>query len=112
MRLLIDQNISHRLKARIASAFPEVFHVKDLGLTDFPDPVIFEIARRDNFDAVLTLDEDFHNLVMERGAPPKIIWLRLGNCSTAVQAKAILDNAVIIEAFLNTELHEVLEIFR
>lgn len=92
MKLLIDQNISHRLKALIASSFSAVFHVKDLELTDFPDSVVFETARREHFDAVLTLDEDFHNLVMERGIPPKILWLRLGNCSTAIQAKAILDN--------------------
>ncbi len=62
MKLLIDQNISHRLKARIALAFPETFHVKDLGLTNLPDSVIFDFARQEQFDAVLTLDEDFHNL--------------------------------------------------
>jgi predicted nuclease of predicted toxin-antitoxin system len=112
MKLLIDQNISHRLKARITSAFPNISHVKDLGLTDFPDSAIFETARRDNFDAILTLDEDFHNLVLERGIPPKIVWLRLGNCSVTFQAKAILDNAAVIEAFLSTEAHDVLEIFR
>lgn len=54
MKLLIDQNISHRLKARIASAFPDVIHVKDLKLTDSPDSAIFEAGRRDNFDAILT----------------------------------------------------------
>jgi len=112
MKLLIDQNISHRLKARIASVFPDVFHVKDLDLIDFPDAVIFETARRDNFDAVLTLDEDFHNLVLERGTPPKIIWLRLGNCSVSFQARTMLNNVAIIEAFLSTEDHDVLEIFR
>lgn len=112
MKLLIDQNISHRLKARIAAAFPNVFHVKDLDLINFPDVVIFETARRENFDAVLTLDEDFHNIVMERGVPPKILWLRLGNCATSVQAQAILDNAAVIEAFLNTDAHEILEIYR
>jgi len=37
MKLLIDQNISHRLKGRIASAFPNVYHVKDLNLINFPD---------------------------------------------------------------------------
>lgn len=112
MKLLIDQNISHRLKAKLEPGFTEVFHVKDLGLTDFPDAAIFEMARHNNFDAVLTLDEDFQNLVLERGTPPKIIWLRLGNCSTVVQAKAILDNASLIEVFLSTEEHDVLEIFR
>jgi len=71
--LLIDQNISYRLKARIASVFPDV---------------------------------------LERSIPPKIIWLRLGNCSVSFQVKAMLDNAAIIEAFLSTENHDVLEIFR
>lgn len=99
MKLLIDQNISHRLKARINSAFTEIFHVKELGLTDASDVVIFETARRDNFNAVLTLDEDFHNLVMEHGIPPKILWLRLGNCAISVQAKAILENAAMMRPF-------------
>ena len=112
MKLLIDQNISHRLKARIETVFANVLHVKDLGLTDFPDAAIFEFARHNNFDAVMTLDEDFHNLVLERGTPPKIIWLRLGNCTTVAQAQAILDNATLIEVFLSTEEPDVLEIFR
>jgi predicted nuclease of predicted toxin-antitoxin system len=34
-------------------------------------------------DCVLvTKDEDFHRLSVLRGAPPKVIWLRLGNAST------------------------------
>lgn len=86
--------------------------MKDLDLINFPDSIIFETARRENFDAVLTLDEDFHNLVLERGIPPKIIWLRLGNCSTAVQAKTLTDNVLMIEAFLSSSTHDVLEIFR
>ncbi len=49
---------------------------------------------------------------MERGVPPKVLWLRLGNCSTAAQAKTILENVGVIESFLKTEEHEVLEIFR
>lgn len=112
MKLLIDQNISHRLKALVSAVFSEVFHVKDLGLTDLPDSAIFDFARLNHFDAVLTLDEDFHNIVMERGMPPKILWLRLGNCSTKVQAKSILGNTELIESFLNTDVHEVLEIYR
>ena len=71
MKLLIDQNISHRLKARVASAFPDIFHIKDLDLTDFPDIGIFNFARQGNFDAIITLDEDFYRLVLELGIPPK-----------------------------------------
>ena len=112
MKVLIDQNISHRLKARIASAFPDTVHVKDVGLTDLPDTAIFEFAHREGFDVVLTLDEDFHNLVMERGTPPKIIWLRTGNCGVAAQAEALLNNFTIIQKFVENSGHEVMEIYR
>ena len=112
MKLLIDQNISHRLKARVEHVFPNIFHVKDLDLTDSSDSTIFEVCRQNDFDAILTLDEDFHNLVLARGIPPKIIWLRLGNCATAQQAQTLLDNSGIILAFLKAESHDVLEIFR
>ena len=109
---MIDQNISFRLKASIATAFPDIFHVKDLELINLPDPAIFDYARREQFDAILTLDEDFHNLILERGMPPKIIWLRTGNCKTAVQAQVILRNLSVIQAFMENPENEVLEIYR
>ncbi|MBV6439778.1 MAG: hypothetical protein DYG98_09955 [Haliscomenobacteraceae bacterium CHB4] len=112
MKLLIDQNISFRLKARIAVAFPDSYHVKDLNLTDLPDASIFDYARQHQFDSILTLDEDFHNLVLVRGTPPKVIWLRIGNCSTSVQAQVILRNLAVIQAFINDPTIDVLEIYR
>ena len=30
----------------------------------------------------MTKDEDFHRLSVLHGPPPKVIWIRLGNCST------------------------------
>jgi predicted nuclease of predicted toxin-antitoxin system len=45
-------------------------------------------------DCVLvTKDEDFHRLSILRGAPPKAIWVRLGNCSTIDIAKLIREHA-------------------
>jgi predicted nuclease of predicted toxin-antitoxin system len=32
---------------------------------------------------LVTKDEDFHRLSVIRGAPPKVAWVRLGNCTTA-----------------------------
>ena len=32
---------------------------------------------------LVTKDEDFHRLSVFRGFPPKVVWIRLGNCSTA-----------------------------
>ena len=54
MKILIDQNISFRLINWIEGAFPNVLHVKSLGLTDTDDYKIFKYARRNNFDAILT----------------------------------------------------------
>jgi predicted nuclease of predicted toxin-antitoxin system len=31
---------------------------------------------------LVTKDEDFHRLSVLRGAPPKVIWIGLSNCST------------------------------
>lgn len=49
MKILIDQSISHRLLPRIQSAFPNVFHVRDLGLMDYADFSIFQYAREHDF---------------------------------------------------------------
>ena len=37
----------------------------------------------------MTKDEDFHRLSILYGPPPKIIWIRLGNCATAEIAELL-----------------------
>ena len=111
MKILIDQNISFRLIHRIEGAFPDVIHVKSLGLMDTDDSKIFMYARRHAFDAILTIDEDFYNILLTHGLPPKLIWLRLHNASVAVQADVILDNTIAIYQFLKDENTDCLEIF-
>jgi predicted nuclease of predicted toxin-antitoxin system len=110
MKILVDQNISFRLLPRIKTAFPDTTHVKDLKLTDADDFKIFQFARENGFDAILTLDEDFNNIQLEHGVPPKIIWLRVGNCSTAALAGVILQNAEPIQDCLADNQHDCLEI--
>ena len=31
---------------------------------------------------LVTKDEDFHRLSVFRGFPPKVVWVRLGNCTS------------------------------
>jgi predicted nuclease of predicted toxin-antitoxin system len=111
MKILVDQNISFRLLPRIRPAFPDAFHVRDLGLIDFNDFQIYSHARQNGFDAILTLDEDFYNIQLEHGVPPKVIWLRTGNCSTAILAAVVLRNAGVIQNFMLDVHHDCLEIF-
>ena len=46
-----------------------------------PDPVIWEYAR-DNEFLIVTRDADFSDLNVLLGFPPKVIWIRRGNCTT------------------------------
>ncbi len=81
MRLLFDEQVSDRLPARLADLYPASLHVTTLGLLGASDEAIWRAAA--THDCVLTTkDEDFHRLSILRGAPPKVIWIRLGNCTT------------------------------
>jgi predicted nuclease of predicted toxin-antitoxin system len=73
MKILIDQNISFRLISKIEHLFPEITHVKYCNLIDASDSDIFVYAQNNKFKAILTLDEDFDNILLERQVPPKII---------------------------------------
>lgn len=56
--------------------------VRELGLRDATDPEIF-LAARGGDVVVMTKDRDFIRLLDEQGPPPRVIWLRVGNCSNA-----------------------------
>jgi predicted nuclease of predicted toxin-antitoxin system len=111
MKLLVDQNISFRLVSRLEVEFPLMSHVKDHGLIDKNDYSIFDFARSNHFDAIVTLDTDFFRILLERGTPPRIIWLRISNASTSILAQKLLEQKAQILAFLANPNVELLEIY-
>jgi len=82
MKLLFDQNLSPQLVSNLEDLFPDSNHVYAVKLDRALDSEVYEYARREGFTLV-TKDADFSDLNMLRGFPPKIIWIRRGNCSTA-----------------------------
>jgi predicted nuclease of predicted toxin-antitoxin system len=110
MKLLIDQNISHRIIHK--ATYPDAVHVRDLNLHDKNDPEIFMFARKRGYHAIVTLDEDFSFLLQSHGIPPKIVWLRTGNCSTSELAKVLLAKQSEILQFIESEQHDCMEIFK
>ncbi len=82
MRLLFDQHLSHRLVASLADIFPSSQHVRDHGMRQADDPVIWKHAEANGL-TIVSKDGDFHQLSLLFGPPPKVIWLRVGNSSTA-----------------------------
>jgi predicted nuclease of predicted toxin-antitoxin system len=81
MKLLFDQNLSPRLVTQLADLYPDSNHVYPLGLDRVSDHEVFEYARREGF-LLVTKDADFSDLSVLRGFPPKVIWIRRGNCTT------------------------------
>ena len=82
MKLLFDQNLSPRLVVRLADMFPDSQHVFQLGLGRASDDNIWTYARDHEF-IIVTKDADFSELSALRGFPPKVLWLCLGNGTTA-----------------------------
>ena len=82
MKLLIDENLSPKLVQLLADIFPNSTHVREVGLQAADDPVVWAYAR-DNSFILLSKDADMHQRSFVFGHPPKVIWVRLGNCSTA-----------------------------
>lgn len=80
MRLLFDQNLSHRLLPALEDLFPGSLHVRFLGLAEADDLSIWNYAK-DHQLIIVTQDSDYSDWNKLRGAPPKIIWLRCGNAS-------------------------------
>ena len=83
MKLLLDQNLSRRILPLIEELFPGSEHVGALGLDRVADQEVWVFAR-DNEFVILSKDADFHQMSLVRGFPPKVIFLKVGNCSTHV----------------------------
>ncbi len=99
MKLLFDENLSARLVDQLADLFPGSAHVRPLDLGGKSDRSIWNRAARDGF-VLVTKDEDFHRMSVFEGPPPKVIWIRLGNCSTADVARVLRQQADVSRAFV------------
>ena len=102
MKLLLDANISRRLIPRISEKFPNSSHVAGVGLGDATDDEIWSYALDHGF-VIISKDEDFHQRALVSGPPPKVIWVRLGNCTTSDIEQAIHHGHAAIMAFLENE---------
>jgi len=53
-----------------------------LGLDRADDDAVWAYARVNGY-TIVNKDVDFSDLSVARGFPPKVIWLRVGNCTTS-----------------------------
>ena len=88
MKLLIDQNLAPRLARDLADIFPDSAHVRDLGMAAAPDQTIWDHAKEEGF-VIVSKDNDFQHMSFVLGPPPKVIWIRRGNCSVQESAEIL-----------------------
>jgi predicted nuclease of predicted toxin-antitoxin system len=79
-RLFFDEPLSEALCKTLRDIFPGSLHIRLLGQGGAADATsgTWHVST----GLVISKDEDFHRLALLRGAPPKFVWIRLGNCTT------------------------------
>jgi predicted nuclease of predicted toxin-antitoxin system len=96
--LLLDENLSPRLVARLLSLFPGLTHVRDVGLKQASDEQIWTWAKENGF-TVVTADADFVALSKRLGWPPKVVHLEHCDFPFRVIEQLLRHNAIRIAEF-------------
>jgi predicted nuclease of predicted toxin-antitoxin system len=52
---------------------------------------------------IVSKDADFHQRRLVMGAPPKVVWIRQGNCSVSDTAAQLRERFLAVEHFLAKE---------
>ena len=109
MKPLLDQNLSPHLVRTLEAVYPGSSHVRLVGLREADDAVVWEFARDHDF-IIVSKDSDFHQRSFVLGFPPKVIWIRRGNCSTRDIEKVFRDRQSSILEFCEDDVHAFLAI--
>ena len=98
MKLLFDQNLSPRLPRLLSDLYPGSAHVRDVGLKDATDTIIWRFAKQNGF-VIVSKDSDFQQRSLLFGHPPKFIWLRVGNCPVHLIQEMLRKQSAAIHTF-------------
>src|SRR5947208_17015803 len=111
MKLLFDQNLSHKLCDKLADVFPGSEQVRQSKSERADDRTIWQYAKSRGF-VIVSHDVDFADLAAVLGAPPKVVWLRCGNQPTEFIERLLRDHASAIFAFGSDANMAYLELFK
>jgi predicted nuclease of predicted toxin-antitoxin system len=94
----------------LADVFPGSTQTRLVDFGRASDTEIWFYARTHEF-VIVSKDNDFAELAVLKGAPPKVIWLRIGNCSSRAVERLLRTHVSIIEEFVDDEERVVLELY-
>jgi len=98
MKLLFDENLSHRLPAQLGDLFPGAQHLRDVGLKGSSDATIWTYAKEQG-SIIVSKDADFYDRAVLFRSPPKVIFLRMGNGGTSQIEQLLRQSHLLIHAF-------------
>jgi predicted nuclease of predicted toxin-antitoxin system len=98
VKLLFDENLSYRLVPALSDLYPGSAHVRDVGLLGAEDRRIWPFAGENDF-LLVSKDTDFYQRSLVFGAPPKVIWLRIGNGPTRAVADLLRTRHIVVRRF-------------
>lgn len=98
MKLLFDQNLSPRLPDLLSDLYPQSAHVRSVGLREATDSVIWAYAREQGY-AIVSKDTDFQQRSFLYGAPPKVVWVRAGNCPASTIELMLRSHSAAVHTF-------------
>jgi len=102
VKLLLDQNLSPRLVQSLAEIYPGTSHVREVGLHAAEDEAVWAYAAAHGF-VIVSKDADFHQRSFVLGHPPKVVWIRRGNCSTSEIEALLVGHHAELLAFARTQ---------
>ncbi len=79
MKFLVDHQLPPALAKFLQSHGHTAQHVRELGLKQADDSVIWRHAAAHDL-VVVSKDEDFYYLATSPGSTGKLVWVRIGNC--------------------------------
>ena len=94
----------------LADVYPGSEQARRINLDRATDDAIWSFAAQFGL-AIVTLDADFADIAALRGAPPKIIWLRCGNQTSAFVAHLLRGHSALIAGFLEDADAACLELY-
>lgn len=80
MKFLVDAQLPPALARFLVSLGENAIHVLDAGLLEATDSEIWDFAIQNDW-VIISKDEDFSFRAAMTSSPPRIIWVRVGNCS-------------------------------
>jgi predicted nuclease of predicted toxin-antitoxin system len=97
--IIVDNNLPARIAKELNRTFIGSKHVKHLQFEKVDDMTIWNFCKKNNFH-IFTKDNDFEDLVLLSGCPPKVIHLVCGNQTTDFISQLIAKRINEIQEFV------------